>query len=190
MLMRLKSHTRLIAVCAVASIAVCATVLSVCNRLAAEEAFDSTEYPFDIDQGGWVDEEAGLVWAYNSTCVLRILNVAWSPSNSFATFYPMSLQDEADNEQFYGDLDTAAGDAAAAAGNMEDAEWYWAEAAEHYELRDAFHEAHLVAAGFEGWRLPTIEEAEAAHAKGLFNFTRNLFNAEGDPLARIIHESL
>lgn len=99
----------------------------------AATATASAQYTFDFEKGGWVDEDAGLVWGYNAVCINGSLNNDWNSSDLFAANYPFCL--------FANGLDEEAD----------------------------------VAARFEGWRLPTIDEADAAWVKGLFALNRDPF---------------
>jgi hypothetical protein len=148
------------------------TTLTVAGA-SAQSGYDSEAYPFDHAQGGWVDEEAGLVWGYNAVCVTDVSNWDHISAELFAGNYPVELQNFGENNEGWGDAALADGDAALAAGNLEEADFFYALSDDYYEKAAALYLAADVADDYEGWRLASLEELQAAHTKGLFSFPRN-----------------
>lgn len=134
---------------------------------------EAQTYTFDSTAGGWVDQNAGLVWGYNTACVSLITNYDWISCQAYAENYLDELQSWGEQYLSMADEYYADAEAAAAAGDTARADFYYALSDEYLIKGTATVGAATDAAGTTGWRSPTIEEAEAALVAGLFDIDRD-----------------
>lgn len=144
--------------------------------LAASSQIAHAQFVFDITQGGWVDEEAGLVWGYNVGCSRTAsLNADYISAVLHAENYVQKLADAALRDEGLADAALATALEALDDGNLERYEFYIEQADYYYFRADKLFEASASIApeNVDGWRLPTLDEIEAAWSQGLFDIDRD-----------------
>lgn len=113
--------------------------------------------------GGVLDTETNIVWGYSMAAVEDIWNYSYASNANTPGRYPATFEAAATYHEDYAQycLDQAATDP--------DRAHLWEElAAEHAAKVGPLRLAGSYAVQFDDWRLPTVEEARAAIAKGIF----------------------
>lgn len=161
---------------------IAAVILAPATTAIAQGAYESPEFPFVPEEAGWVDQDAGLVWGVEiSTLNPYILSWSWGAAGSAAEGYAWTLWNAGQEAIADANSYQAQADAYDAAGDVAARDFYQALADEQYAEADANYAAADAASQHTGWRLPTLQEVQAAHAKGLFTFARNTQLIPGDP---------
>jgi hypothetical protein len=126
-------------------------------------AYDFEAFESRPELGGVLDTETNIVWGYSMGAIEDIWNYSYTASLNVPGRYPACFATAADYHQEYGEycLDQAVLDPARA-------DQWEALAAEHLAMVDPLNEAGNFATQYSDWRLPTVEEAREAIAKGIF----------------------
>lgn len=133
------------------------------------------QFVFDATQGGWVDEQAGLVWGYNVACSgTSSLNATYGGAVWHAENYVELLAVTGQSHADRGDAALATAIQAELDGDLERAAFYYELAEYRYFLADELFEAYAAVApeNVDGWRNPTLDEIKAAWSEGLFDIDR------------------
>jgi hypothetical protein len=128
-------------------------------------AYDFAAFESRPELGGVLDTETNIVWGYSMGAIEDIWSYSYTASLNVPGRYPSCFDAKADDAQAYGEYCLQQ---AAIEPDPTRVPLWEAEAAKSFAIVQPLRDAGEIAQQYDNWRLPTVEEAREAIAKGIF----------------------